>query len=547
MVKNRIYLLLFISILVVGFFLRFYKVSDVPPGVNRDEASIGYTAYSLLHTGKDEYGRSFPLSFQSFGDWKLPLYIYTTELSVKLFGLNDFAVRFPSVLAGTATVFLVFFLTEELFGSILLSFLTMGIMAIAPWNIQLSRIGAETNLAVFLATLAFLFFLKALKKHQWLFIPSAVLFALTYFTYAGNYIFTTLLCLGILIFYWVKIPKTKTPYVAAGIFIVISIFIGFTTLSANNTKISGISIFGDPAVVYAKIDIPRNEHANPNSLFVKLTNNKIVFASERFLQNYFNAFSAPFLFISGGTNKSYNIENFGNMYLIEAPFLFLGIVFLFTQKKGRNRSIVLWWLFISPIAASITKDAPHSTRMFAVFPILSLVTASGIYWVLEMVEKKKVLRFLTIIVILVFYIFNFLVYIDQYFILFPRNESQDWGYGYKKVVQLLQQPEYAQKNVIMSQPQTSPYIFLAFYSKYNPTLLQKQLVHYPITEDGFTHVRSYGQYTFKDINWGKDIENRNTLLIDFSKNVPEFIRHDYKTTNILLPNGKSMFTIVQTP
>ncbi|HEX8965078.1 MAG TPA: glycosyltransferase family 39 protein [Patescibacteria group bacterium] len=547
MVKNRIYLLLFVVILVVGFFLRFTNVSDIPPGVNRDEASIGYTAYSLLQTGKDEYGRSYPLSFQSFGDWKLPLYIYTTAASVNFLGLNDFAVRLPSVVAGVATIALIFFLTEELFGSKLLSFLAMAITAIAPWNIQLSRIGAETNLAVFLASLAFLLFLKGIKKHAWLLVPSAVFFALTYFTYAGNYIFTTLLCLGIVLIYWYKIPKTKTSYVAAGIFILISIFIGVTTLSANHTKISGIGIFGDPAVVYAKIDIPRNEHTNPNSLFVKLTHNKIVFGTERFLQNYFNAFSVPFLFISGGTNKSYNINDFGNMYLIEAPFLFMGIVFLFTQKKGRNRSIVLWWLFISPIAASITKDAPHSTRMFAIFPILPLVTACGIYWILQMVEKRQVLKIITIFVIISFYTFNFLVYLDQYFILFPLNESQNWGYGYKKIVHLLEEPQYAQKNVIMSAPQTSPYIFLVFYSKYNPALLQKQLVHYPITEDGFTHVKSYGKYIFKDINWGEDTRVKNTLLIDFSKDVPEFIKHDYKTTDILLPNGKPMFTIVQIP
>ncbi len=53
--------LIFLIIIFVAFFLRFYKIADIPPGVNRDEASIGYTAYSLLNTGKDEYGRVFPL------------------------------------------------------------------------------------------------------------------------------------------------------------------------------------------------------------------------------------------------------------------------------------------------------------------------------------------------------------------------------------------------------------------------------------------------------------------------------------------------------
>src|SRR5260221_183941 len=107
--------LLFISIIILAAILRFYNISIDPPGVNRDEASIGYTAYSLLHTGKDEYGRSFPVSFQSFGDWKLPFYIYETVVSVAIFGLNEFAVRVPSALAGIGTVILVFFLGEDIF------------------------------------------------------------------------------------------------------------------------------------------------------------------------------------------------------------------------------------------------------------------------------------------------------------------------------------------------------------------------------------------------------------------------------------------------
>lgn len=108
---------LFLTILFLAAFLRLYKISEVPPGVNRDEASIGYTAYSLMQTGKDEYGKPFPLSFQSFGDWKLPLYIYATIPFIKLFGLNELAVRLPSALAGTLTVLLTFFLVQELFKS----------------------------------------------------------------------------------------------------------------------------------------------------------------------------------------------------------------------------------------------------------------------------------------------------------------------------------------------------------------------------------------------------------------------------------------------
>ena len=111
--KNK-YLVILLLILALAIVLRFYNLTNVPPGVNRDEASIGYTAYSLLQTGKDEYGRFLPISFQSFGDWKLPLYIYATAVSVKVFGLTEFAVRFPSAIFGILTVFLTYILVKEL-------------------------------------------------------------------------------------------------------------------------------------------------------------------------------------------------------------------------------------------------------------------------------------------------------------------------------------------------------------------------------------------------------------------------------------------------
>ncbi|MFZ5845558.1 MAG: glycosyl transferase, partial [Patescibacteria group bacterium] len=103
---KKLQLIILTLILIIAATLRLYRLSVIPPGVNRDEASIGYTAYSLLKTGRDEYGRFLPLSFQSFGDWKLPLYIYTTTLFVKIFGLSELAVRLPSAIAGILTVLL---------------------------------------------------------------------------------------------------------------------------------------------------------------------------------------------------------------------------------------------------------------------------------------------------------------------------------------------------------------------------------------------------------------------------------------------------------
>jgi len=108
------YTILFIA-LALGTFLRLWQLSAVPNGLTWDEAAIGYNAFSILKTGKDEHGAFLPIIFKSFGDYKPGLYIYLTVPAVAIFGLNEFAVRFPSAIAGILAILGVYLLTKELF------------------------------------------------------------------------------------------------------------------------------------------------------------------------------------------------------------------------------------------------------------------------------------------------------------------------------------------------------------------------------------------------------------------------------------------------
>jgi 4-amino-4-deoxy-L-arabinose transferase-like glycosyltransferase len=102
-------------VFLLGFILRIVNISSRPVGFTPDEASFGYDAYSILKTGKDQWGKPFPLVLRSFGDSKLPLYTYLTIPSVFLFGLNEFAVRLPNAIIGSLAVIIVYLLVKELF------------------------------------------------------------------------------------------------------------------------------------------------------------------------------------------------------------------------------------------------------------------------------------------------------------------------------------------------------------------------------------------------------------------------------------------------
>ena len=234
------------------------------------------------------------------------------------------------------------------------------------------------------------------------------------------------------------------------------------------------------------------------------------------------------------------------MYLVEAPFLFIGIASLFF-KKGREKKLVAYWLFIGPIAASITKDAPHTNRMFAIFPALPLVTAIGFLQVKEWIFlHQRHLKNILISIICFALLFNIAIYLDRYYVHFPKNEAQNWGIGYKQLHVILSEKRFASKNIIMTRPNYSPYIFLLFYSVYDPLRYQETVRRYSPTEDGFVHVKSFDRYTFGEIDWKKDIKIPNTLLVASLLKIPDFVKKEYQTVDISLPNGETMFTIIET-
>src|SRR3989344_3153163 len=131
-----------ILILLLAAVLRFYQLGQVPSGLVNDEAAFGYNAYSLIKTGRDEFGQSWPIIFYSFGEGKLPVYIYLTLPSVAIFGLNEFAVRLPSALLGVLTVWVVS----------RWSLLAALVLATMPWHIHFSRAAFEANVALFFVT-----------------------------------------------------------------------------------------------------------------------------------------------------------------------------------------------------------------------------------------------------------------------------------------------------------------------------------------------------------------------------------------------------------
>jgi 4-amino-4-deoxy-L-arabinose transferase-like glycosyltransferase len=318
--KNK---LLLIIILIVASVLRLYQLGNVPVSPDWDEAALGYNAYSILETGKDEYGKPFPIILQSFADYKPALYMYLAIPSVALFGLDTFAVRLPSAIFGILTVFATYFLVVELFKRKDLALLASFLLAISPWHIQFSRVAFEANVGVALNIFGLLFFLKGLKKPLFLSL-SAVFFGLSLYIYQSQKVFTPLFVLLLIIIYRKELFAVAKKYLimffVVGILIVLPMLTLIVTDKQALARAKGVSIFS--------VETPYSQFQREKYLEDKLQKNNInalfhhkyITYGQEVATGYLAHFDLKWLFLTGDLER-HHAPNMGLLYLWELPFL----------------------------------------------------------------------------------------------------------------------------------------------------------------------------------------------------------------------------------
>lgn len=158
-----------ILVILLASFIRFYQLSNIPPGFYCDEAGAGYNTYSLITTGKDMMGNLFPVFFKSIAnDLQGGIYIYSMVPFIAVFGLNEFAVRATSAFWGILTVIILFLFVKQLYNE-KIALLSSFFLAISPWHLQFSRIGFVAIIYPFFLVAGLWLFYKGLKETKYLY------------------------------------------------------------------------------------------------------------------------------------------------------------------------------------------------------------------------------------------------------------------------------------------------------------------------------------------------------------------------------------------
>lgn len=240
------------GIIALAFILRITALDRFPAGFTPDEASFGYDAYSLLTTGKDQWGHSFPLVLESFGDFKPPLYSYLQVPFVKFLGLNKTAVRLPNAIFGSLAIIATFLFVSELAKYTdlkkdkreLLKYMSALLLAISPWHVMLSRGAFEANLTTLFLPLGSLLFIKGLKK-QSLLKWSALFFGINLFSYHSAKLVTPILILFLVLTFRDEVKKIKLSklVVSSAILIIFISLTAYTFTSGAGVRVADINIF----------------------------------------------------------------------------------------------------------------------------------------------------------------------------------------------------------------------------------------------------------------------------------------------------------------
>ncbi|KKT42772.1 MAG: hypothetical protein UW64_C0003G0018 [Microgenomates group bacterium GW2011_GWC1_44_37] len=592
--KNRplLFLLLFT---LLGGLLRFWKLDSFPVSLNWDEASHGYNAYSILLTGKDEWGVRFPLIFRAFGDYKLPFYIYLSTIPVWLFGLSAFTVRFVSALAGTLAIPGIYLLTRELFSTTPttqheittnnhepvtsnFALTTAFLLAVSPWHFFISRPALEANLSLTLIIFGSYFLLKFFhsipivnnqepKTNNFELISSVLLLGLSLHTYNTARVFVPLLVLASFFIFRPSFralrPNTLaliTSLLLALLFsglVIFQVFLGEGTARYEKLKILS------PATVF-QIGEQRTQ-SSLGPLVSKLIHNRPVYFLTTFTKNYLSYFSPHFFSQQWGAQFQFAIPG-ANLLTIPVFLLaVLGFISYLPRLRPQpsknfeltpnNLSFLYSWLLLSPVAASLTIDPPQALRPNPMIPAIIIFACLGLSRLLSIIPHKFIKSFSILLALWICVSFG--SYLRQYFGNYALTYSSSWQFGYEEVMTYVQDHWHEYDRIFITKRFGEPHIFYAFFNQTNPEYVQPNINNIRFQKsDWYWTDKVDNVYFINDwqipitsiktlpLESGGEVTTQRSLLITSAGHVP-INAHVIRTVNFL--DGSPAFIITSVP
>lgn len=528
-------IILLLLITILGAALRFNNLTNNPPSLNIDEVAYGYSAYSILKTGRDENGQFMPIAFRSIGDYKSSVLIYLLVPSIALFGLNEFGVRSVTALFGVLSIPLIFLLIKTLTNDFKASYIGAALLAISPWHIFYSRFASDHLIGTFFLILGFIFFYRLMQGFNAWF-PAALFLAASMYSYHSHRLFVPLFIGSILVLNRKGIQSSTVKKFLIIMIILILPLIFLTLFGPLNTRAQMVFLGQD--IDYTRYVIL--DHIEKFGEYFLL----LFFWIKRFL----NYFQPDFLFFNGLNMTNSSILGLGVIHLFELPLLVLGIINLI-QRQVKFRIVIILWILLGLIPASLTNNEQSAGRSLLILPALIVVISLGTTYFLRIVQNLgNVFTKTAVLVCFTFLIITSLIHAFLVFnVYFPFQQSEAFMKGTKETVLYALENKDNYREIVFDPYRgikaqnivNIPYMYLLFYAKYDPAKFQSE------KKENLDGIFKFDKFTIRRIDWREDRYQKGVLFIGSPWSLPEKdIKDNEVLQKIYLSSGDLALLIV---
>lgn len=484
---------IFYLIFAVCVYLRFFKLGEIPLGLNQDEAFSAYEALNLLKNKTDSWGYRFPMYFIAWGSGMNVLYSYILAAFFSLLGTSDLIVRLPQALLSVLSCYIFYRLMRFLYGK-KTGLWRFFIISVTPWHIMLSRWGLESNTAPTFLLAGFYFFCLGTKKGKYL-ILSALCYGAALYTYAATWLFIAItLPLSNICLIWQKakyrLPELK--YIFAELFIFglcaipVFLFLLVNFEIMEEIKTTYLSI---PKMIYW-----RSGEVGVDNMALKLkTLWRILIKGNDFL-------------------KTNAIEPFGIFYKISPVFIAIGL-FLLTNgaKKDRRENRFSYNLLI---LLHIIIGLFYATMLY---PCINRLNFLWFYLLIAQVLALSALPYKTLTAAAVAgYILFFGCFSCTYFKDYNKLATEWFSPNFKEALDYAEQKHLKTRQNIYILAMPAVYPKILFYNNINASDFQNTVVwkNFP---SAYLEPLSFLHYRFDEEPNYQEIPAQNIYIVPAKK------------------------------
>jgi hypothetical protein len=495
------WLLVAAAVLGVVMLVRLAQLDQLPRVLNRDEAALAYNAWSLLDTGKDEWSRSWPVVFESFGDYKLPGYIYSLVGLFSILPKNEWVVRVPSALAGIWLAGLSSWGIWQLTKRWSWALLTFAVIGVTPFAIFYSRIAFEAHLGLALfASMGALFYLaaKATGRRRVMLDTAASLFGLlAALTYNTPLLLMPFMLPVIIVHRGWRQWRSWGLAVAGLLFVIVLSY--WLVLPATAQK-SNITIFSDDSVRLLWLTY---RDAHPTGL-LQIFGNRWLFTIKLMFENMLASIGPWFLIIRGGDHPWHSLSGSGHITWSLYFSAAMGVVgWLSSWLSLRNKSLrkigsLLAYLSLIGLApAVVTVDAPHATRSLLYLYTLPIWAILGWWWLASFARGQKSVKSMSVLLgcLVLATFFESSSWLHKYFTWYPTHHPVSLEINFPQTISAANTTYPDQPIAIVDGPGFH-YILLAWYLKIEPAYFQKTVVRQLPDRVGLRYGERVGRFHF---------------------------------------------------